>query len=193
MSVTDLVRHLVAAASAACIAAAATSCDGDDAPPDACEGSDPLDSADCGRALDARCREQTTQTDCEGQGPFLLERKIEYACSWARRVMLDDAAACTLQVPTNVCVAIGKDPNFTCADGCSDTGFFNTLMASTTQDEILLHRCPADGAFIFGVIDETVLVEDDSFSYLACNPSVTPPPPPACACREQVCDALEVQ
>lgn len=168
------------------------SCDSDARPPDECDA-DPLDSAACGRALDARCREQTTQEDCESQGPFKFDRNIEYACNWARRATVSDVASCTVNQPTNVCVAVIQDPEFACADGCSgETDSTNTFEASTSADEVLILSCPQSGAALSGPVDESILITDDSFSYLRCSPNSQPQArPELCACREQVCDAVE--
>lgn len=183
---------LVAAPIAALLTAGMMSCDSDSTPPDECDA-DPLDSAACGRALDARCREQTTREDCESQGPFKFDRNIEYACNWARRATFADLASCTVNEPDQVCVAVIQDPEFKCVDGCiGDTDSFNTFEASNSADEVLILRCPESGASVSGPVDASILIQDDSFSYLTCSSGVLPQArPELCACREQVCDAVE--
>lgn len=182
------------AAVSALLTVCATSCEGDATPPDECDA-DRLDSADCGRALDARCREQATQEDCENQGPFQFSRAIKYVCNWARRVTFSEVSSCAMNEPTNVCVAVAEDPKCNCFDGCgadNRVDSLNAFKASNASDEVVILRCSEPTSVPIGPVDESILIEDDSFSYLTCSPSVQPHArPELCACREQVCDAVE--
>ncbi len=176
-----------ATALALALGGTATSCDGDDAPPDACPSAHPLHAGACSAALDARCREQLTAEDCEAQGPFAVDI-FTFACNWARRVTIADVSGCSISEASNVCVAVSVDPAFSCADGCSgDTGSQNTLVASNSADELLVLRCPQDGAALRGPIDA-------SQAYRTCSPDTHPGGrSELCDCREQVCDAVEAE
>lgn len=108
------------------------SCDGDATPPDECDA-DAFEPEACGRALDARCREQASQEDCASQGPFRI-RDFMYACNWARRVAFTDVASCAVNEPAYVCVAVSQSSLNGCDDGCSgNTDSYNTYQASNSS------------------------------------------------------------
>ena len=186
-------NQLIAASFALLLAAIAMSCDGDKTPPDECDA-DPLDSPACGRALDARCREQTSQEDCESQGPWDFEGYVvHYGCNWARRVTFDDVASCALREATNVCVAVFRDSPLGCQEGCAgERDSYSTFWASNLADEVYILRCPAEGDDVSGPVDGSVAKSDDSINYQPCGNDVTPQArADLCACREQACDAVE--
>lgn len=116
-----------------------------------------------------------------------------YACNWARRVAFTGVASCAVNEPAYVCVAVSQGSLNGCDDGCSgNTDSYNTYQASNSSDEVIILRCPSSGDVVFGPVDESVFSDDHSFSYARCSPSVQPQGrPELCACREQVCDAVE--
>lgn len=158
-------------------------------PPAACT-SDPIENADCGAALDELCRAQTTEAECLGVGPFDFSGTSRYRCDWARSVTLGDTATCGVASATRRCVAVAEDPQFRCKDACGPEagGVYGSAMASLSSPELLILTCVHDA--MLGPIDATFLYSDDSFTYLACGPGLSPEAPAdLCSCTAAACEA----
>ncbi len=151
----------------------------------------PWHEPECGRALDELCRSQRNEASCVAQGPFDFDDTLLYGCSWASRVVLGELASCTVEEAEHVCVAVTLDSERDCGDPCVEgAAGFRGVLASTTRDELLKLRC-VGGQGVGGPVDESIALDDPSYSYLICSPDVLPEAPrELCACVPQACAAM---
>jgi hypothetical protein len=154
-----------------------------------------LDYAECGRALDELCRSQHNEPSCVAQGPFDFDDTLLYGCSWASRVVLSELASCTVGEADHVCVALVFGSESISVDDCEDPcvegpAGSRGVKASTTRDELLKLSC-FQGRAVGGPLDESIALDDPTYSYLSCSPDTAPEAPQElCACVPQACAAM---
>lgn len=150
-----------------------------------------IDYAECGRALDELCRSQRNEASCVAQGPFDFDDTLLYGCSWASRIVLSELASCTVEEADHVCVAVTLDSEGDCGDPCVEgAAGFRGVKASTSRDELLKLSC-FRGQAVAGPLDESIALDDPTYSYLTCSPNTLPEAPQElCACVPQACAAM---